>query len=34
MTNLPTDVKEQINEITSYQFFKEHNYPEAIKAIT
>lgn len=34
MTDLPADVKQQIDEIASYQFFKEHNYPEAIKAIT
>jgi len=34
ITDLPTEVQEQIDEIESYQFFKEHNYPEAIRAIT
>jgi len=33
-TRLPKDMQEQLNEISSYQFFQEHKYPEAINAIT
>jgi len=34
LNNLPTEITEKINEIESYQFFKEHKYAEAIQAIT